>query len=222
MFHKYNSFTNTLSSTDQVSAYVPQSFGTKETTNNYYVAPQPKGRQPGGSEKESLVGRQTSIFGFLTGKAGSSGSTLVDKAQTVAKTLSQSATAVSAAASKAAAAAAHGHGHHAHAAPWEGVNLWRTPYKGDTDTITHVKRNKGTLDEYVENRIRRIQQLQLLALRNKNIPTWVMMPRDKFIFVAQGAIAAYVLYQVTTTVYQHLKAKDRLKLLKLLYKDNVD
>ncbi len=38
-----------------------------------------------------------------------------------------------------------------------------------------------------------------------------MMPRDKIIFAVQGAIAAYVLYQVTTTVYQHLKAKDRLK-----------
>jgi uncharacterized membrane protein len=37
------------------------------------------------------------------------------------------------------------------------------------------------------------------------------MPRDKFIFAAQGAIVAYVLYKVTTTVYNHLKAKDRLK-----------
>ncbi len=61
---------------------------------------------------------------------------------------------------------AHGHGHDSHAAPWEGVNLWRTPYKGDTDTITHIKRNKGTLDQYVENRTRRIQQLQLFALVN--------------------------------------------------------
>jgi hypothetical protein len=58
----------------------------------------------------------------------------------------------------------HGHGHDSHAAPWEGVNLWRTPYKGDTDTITQVKRDKGTFDRYVENRTRRIQQLQLLAL----------------------------------------------------------
>lgn len=69
-----------------------------------------------------------------------------------------------------------------------------------------------------------------------------MMPRDKYIFIAQGAIAAYVLYQVTTTVYQHLKSKDRLKcndhysslllhsskiiffvlVIKLLYKDNVE
>jgi hypothetical protein len=62
-------------------------------------------------------------------------------------------------------AQSHGHDSH-HAAPWEGVNLWRTPYKGDTDTITHVKRNKGTLDKYVEDRTRRIQQLQLLALVN--------------------------------------------------------
>ncbi len=64
------------------------------------------------------------------------------------------------------AAQSHGHGHDSHAAPWEGVNLWRTPFKGDTDTITHVKRSKGTLDQYVENRVRRIQQLQLFALVN--------------------------------------------------------
>ena len=62
------------------------------------------------------------------------------------------------------AAQGHGHGHGSHAAPWEGVNLWRTPYKGDTDTITQVKRSKGTLDRFVENRTRRIQQLQLFAL----------------------------------------------------------
>jgi len=68
--------------------------------------------------------------------------------------------------SNAAQSHGHGHGHDSHAAPWEGVNLWRTPFKGDTDTITHVKRSKGTLDQYVENRIRRIQQLQLFALVN--------------------------------------------------------
>lgn len=60
----------------------------------------------------------------------------------------------------------HGHGHDSHSAPWEGVNLWRTPYKGDTDTITQVKRTKGFLDKYVENRTRRIQELQLFALVN--------------------------------------------------------
>jgi len=38
-----------------------------------------------------------------------------------------------------------------------------------------------------------------------------MMPRDKIIFAVQGAIIAYVLYQVGSTVYNHLKAKDRLK-----------
>jgi hypothetical protein len=37
------------------------------------------------------------------------------------------------------------------------------------------------------------------------------MPRDKLVLAAQGVIAVYVLYQVTSTVYQHLKAKDRLK-----------
>jgi hypothetical protein len=63
----------------------------------------------------------------------------------------------------------HGHGHDSHVAPWEGVNLWRTPYKGDTDTVTQVKRTKGMLDRYVENRTRRIQELQLLALVNINI-----------------------------------------------------
>ena len=56
------------------------------------------------------------------------------------------------------------HGHDGHLAPWEGVNLWRTPYKGDTDTITQVKRNKSFLDRYVENRTRRIQELQIFAL----------------------------------------------------------
>jgi hypothetical protein len=43
-----------------------------------------------------------------------------------------------------------------------------------------------------------------------------MMPRDKLILAAQGVIAVYVLYQVSTTVYNHLKAKDRLK-RKLIY-----
>lgn len=38
-----------------------------------------------------------------------------------------------------------------------------------------------------------------------------MMPRDKYIFIVQGVIGAYVLYKVSTTVYQHLKSKDRLK-----------
>lgn len=38
-----------------------------------------------------------------------------------------------------------------------------------------------------------------------------MMPRDKAIFAVQGIIVAYVLYEVATSVYQHLKAKDRLK-----------
>jgi hypothetical protein len=38
-----------------------------------------------------------------------------------------------------------------------------------------------------------------------------MMPRDKLIYAAQGVIVVYVLYQVTSTIYQHLKAKDRLK-----------
>ena len=109
--------------------------------------------------------------------AGSS-STIADTAQTVKATLSHSVASVGAVAANAAQAvtsthtAAHashgavtaGHGHGAHAQPWEGVNLWRTPYKGDADTVTQVKRSKGTLDQYVENRTRRIQQLQLFAL----------------------------------------------------------
>ncbi|CAF0743975.1 unnamed protein product [Rotaria sordida] len=211
MFHKYNSFTNTLSPSDQISAYIPQSLGTKETTNNFFVAPQPKGRFPGGSKSHSestLTSSKSSLVGFLENKSGTTSSASTAKAHTVATTSASHAVA--------------GHGHDSHPAPWEGVNLWRTPFKGDTDTVTHVKRTKGTLDKYVEDRVRRIQQLQLLALRNKTIPTWVMMPRDKLLFAAQGVIVAYVFYQVTTTVYNHLKAKDRLKLLKLLYKDNVD
>jgi hypothetical protein len=38
-----------------------------------------------------------------------------------------------------------------------------------------------------------------------------MMPRDKLILAAESVIVVYVLYQVGTTVYNHLKAKDRLK-----------
>jgi hypothetical protein len=66
-----------------------------------------------------------------------------------------------------------------------------------------------------------------------------MMPRDKIILAAEGVIVVYVLYQVVTTVYNHLKAKDRIKrkykyyrllfiyfsfllVIKLLYKDNVN
>ena len=37
------------------------------------------------------------------------------------------------------------------------------------------------------------------------------MPRDKFILAAQGILAVYVVYQMTAIVYNHLKAKDRLK-----------
>jgi len=234
MFHKYNSFTNTLSPSDQISAYVPQSFGTKETTNNFFVAPQPKGRQPGGTgadSEASLAGRQLSVFGFLTSKIGARTSALATKAQAVVATSSHGAVTSSHGASNVAhshgheatkAVQSHGHGHGSHVAPWEGVNLWRTPYKGDTDTITHIKRTKGTLDQYIENRTRRIQQLQLHALRTKHIPTWVILPRDKIILAVECVIGAYVLYQVGTTIYQHLKAKDRLKLIKLLYKDNVD
>ncbi|CAF0855496.1 unnamed protein product [Adineta ricciae] len=148
-----------------------------------------------------------SLFRFLSSKSATTGSGSVAGAHSVAPS------------SHGGVSGGHDHGH---AAPWEGVNLWRTPYKGDTDTITQVKRTKGTLDKYVENRTRRIQELQLFALRNKTTPTWVMMPRDKLLFAVQGVIVTYVLYQVVSSVYNHLKAKDRLKLLKLLYKDNVD
>lgn len=37
------------------------------------------------------------------------------------------------------------------------------------------------------------------------------MPRDRLILAAQGVLAVYVLYQVGSSVYNHLKAKDRLK-----------
>jgi hypothetical protein len=67
-----------------------------------------------------------------------------------------------------ASTASHGHGHETHVAPWEGVNLWRTPFKGDADTVTQVKRNQSMLDRYVDNRTRRIQQMQLFALVNSS------------------------------------------------------
>jgi hypothetical protein len=97
-----------------------------------------------------------SLFRFLSGKVGT-GSGSIAGAHTVASS------------SHGAPAdyghgQGHDHGHDSHAAPWVGVNLWRTPYKGDADTVTQVKRTKGTLDRYVENRTRRIQELQLLAL----------------------------------------------------------
>lgn len=249
MFHKYNSFTNSLTPTDQLSAYIPESLGTKQATNNFFIAPQPKGRKPGGTGSESygsIAGRQMTFLRFLTGKTSDSGaSPILEKAQEVASTVSKNVSTVTAAASNVASNAAQniasvtsaaqniasdaarnavssGHGHHSHAAPWEGVNLWRTPYKGDTDTITQVKRSKGSLDKYVEDRTRRIQQLQILALRNKSRPTWVMMSRDKLLLAVQGVIAGYVVYTAASSVYNHLKAKDRLKLIKLLYKDNVD
>jgi len=99
-----------------------------------------------------------SLFRFLSGKVGT-GSGSVAGAHTVATSSHEAVSGDH----------GHGHGHDSHVAPWEGVNLWRTPYKGDTDTITQVKRTKGTLDRYVENRTRRIQQLQLFALVNMNI-----------------------------------------------------
>lgn len=94
-----------------------------------------------------------SLFRFLSGKVGASSGSVAG-AHTVAPS------------SHGAVTGDHGHGHDSHGAPWEGVNLWRTPYKGDVDTITQVKRTKGTLDRYVENRTRRIQELQLFALVN--------------------------------------------------------
>lgn len=149
--------------------------GTKEATNNFFVAPQPKGLK---STSHSAV-QQQPIPRLIADKVAASGATIADTAQTVAANLSHSVASVGAAATSAAqsitsahgsahashgAVSGHGHGHGSHAAPWEGVNLWRTPYKGDTDTITRVKRSQGALDQYVENRTRRIQQLQLLAL----------------------------------------------------------
>ncbi|CAF0814010.1 unnamed protein product [Rotaria sp. Silwood1] len=116
-----------------------------------------------------------SLFRFLSNKVGT-GSGSIAGAHTVATSSSPY------------GAVAGGHGHDSHVAPWEGVNLWRTPFKGDTDTVTQVKRTKGTLDRYVENRVRRIQQLQIEALRNKTTPTWVMMPRDRLLLAAQGII----------------------------------
>lgn len=38
-----------------------------------------------------------------------------------------------------------------------------------------------------------------------------MMPRDRLILAVQGVIGVYVLYHVSSMVYNHLKAKDRLK-----------
>ncbi|CAF0840394.1 unnamed protein product [Rotaria sordida] len=155
-----------------------------------------------------------SLFRFLSTKVGT-GPGSIANAHTVATTSSHGGV-------SGGYDYSHSHGHDSHAAPWEGVNLWRTPYKGDIDTVTQVKRTKGVLDRYVENRVRRIQHLQIDALRNKTIPTWIMMPRDRLLLAAQGIIVVYVLYQATSTVYNHLKAKDRLKLAKLFYKDNVD
>ncbi|CAF4545776.1 unnamed protein product, partial [Rotaria magnacalcarata] len=51
-------------------------------------------------------------------------------------TVTASSTTTAAAKAHTTAATSTGHGHASHAAPWEGVNLWRTPFKGDTDTIT--------------------------------------------------------------------------------------
>jgi hypothetical protein len=93
-----------------------------------------------------------SLFRFLSGKAGA-GSGSVAGAHSVATPSSHG-------------AVSGDHGHDSHVAPWEGVNLWRTPFKGETDTVTQVKRTKGTLDRYVESRTRRIQELQLVALVN--------------------------------------------------------
>lgn len=153
--------------------------GTKEATNNFFVAPQPKGFKSAGSGSQSAA-QQQAIPRLIADKVAASSATIADTAQTVAANLSHSVASVGAAAASAAQAitsthgsahashgavsGGHGHGHGSHAAPWEGVNLWRTPFKGDTDTITRVKRSKGALDQYVENRTRRIQQLQLHAL----------------------------------------------------------
>lgn len=98
-----------------------------------------------------------SLFRFLSGKVGT-GSGSVAGAHTAATSSHGAVTG--------GHGHGHGHGHDSHVAPWEGVNLWRTPYKGDTDTVTQVKRTKGTFDRYVENRIRRIQEMQLFALVN--------------------------------------------------------
>ena len=114
--------------------------GTKEAVNNFYSVIQPKGPFAARAAQSALPAGQSSAKNLLADKAVAN--------LTAAKAHSTVAA----------------HGHHAHPAPWEGVNLWRTPFKGDTDTITHVKKNLTVLDQYVENRTRRIQQLQILAL----------------------------------------------------------
>lgn len=113
-----------------------QGLGTKEAVNNFFVAPQPK------SGASAAAGTQKVA-------------TLASSQQAIHDIVTKKA---------GAATSGHGHGHGSHAEPWEGVNLWRTPFKGDKDTITHQKRTLTMLDQYVENRTRRIQELQLLAL----------------------------------------------------------
>jgi len=49
-----------------------------------------------------------------------------------------------------------------------------------------------------------------------------MMPRDKLLFAAQGVIVVYVVYQVVSSVYNHLKAKDRLKRKYQYYSFSID
>jgi len=105
---------------------------------------------------ENVVDRPMSLFRFLSGKVGTSSGSVAG-AHTVANSSHGDVT------------GGHDHGHDSHDPPWAGVNLWRTPFKGDTDTVTQVKRTKGTLDRYIENRTRRIQELQLFALVNINI-----------------------------------------------------
>ena len=98
-----------------------------------------------------------SLLRLLSSKVAP-GSSPVAGAHTAASTPAHGAVSTGHAASHAA------HGHDTHLAPWEGVNLWRTPYKGDGETVTQVKRTKGFLDRYVENRTRHIQEMQLFAL----------------------------------------------------------
>ncbi|CAF1067825.1 unnamed protein product [Didymodactylos carnosus] len=95
--------------------------------------------------------------------------------------------------------------------PHEQLNLWRTPYKGDDDTITQVKSRKGMLDRYVERRTRRIQELQLHWLQHSDREVYLMFNRDKIILTLYALAGGLALFITAKAGYDQMKKKDRLK-----------
>ncbi|CAF0769734.1 unnamed protein product [Didymodactylos carnosus] len=175
---------------EQISTYLPQGFRPlpRVIESNFFIAPQPK------KGADSVL----SLTSPVEADSMSMLKTVLTKLSILPK------------ASAVRASSSHAVDHH-HVPAYEKINLWRTPYKGDDDTITQVKSRKGALDNYVERRTRRIQELQLHWLRHPEREVYLMFERDKIILSFYALSFILVLFATAKVGYDQMKKKDRLK-----------